>query len=102
MDIQMSRTHQTTYNAIFQHPAARNLQWHDVRSMLNSISEVEEEHNGNLRFTVPSDQTVADGTHLLVVIDHREARIYQTELHGSVPERVVMHSNAKIRKWRSI
>ena len=122
MDIQMSRTHQTTYNAIFQHPAARNLQWHDVRSMLNSISEVEEEHNGNLRFTrhgetltvhppkhkdlsdiqelmkirhflersaVPSDQTVADGTHLLVVIDHREARIYQTELHGSVPERIV-------------
>lgn len=29
------------------------------------------------------------GTHLLVVIDHREARIYQTELHGSVPQRVI-------------
>jgi hypothetical protein len=26
------------------------------------------------------------GTHLLVVIDHREARVYQTELHGSVPQ----------------
>jgi hypothetical protein len=51
MDIQMSGTHQATYKAIFQHPAARNLQWHDVRSLLNSISEVEEEHNGNLRFT---------------------------------------------------
>ena len=122
MDIQMSGTHQATYNAIFQHPAARNLQWHDVRSMLNSISEVEEEHNGSLRFTrhgetltvhapkhkdlsdiqellkirhflehsaVPQHQTVAAGTHLLVVIDHREARIYQTELHGSVPERIV-------------
>ena len=122
MDINMSGTHQTTYDAIFQHPAARNLQWHDVRSMLNSISEVMEEHNGNLRFTrngetltvhppkhkdlsdveelmkirrflersaVPSHQTVADGADLLVVIDHREARIYQTELHGSVPERIV-------------
>jgi hypothetical protein len=30
----------------------------------------------------------AVGTHLLVVIDHREARIYRTELHGSVPQRI--------------
>jgi hypothetical protein len=28
------------------------------------------------------------GTHLLVVIDHREARIYDTEMHGSVPQRI--------------
>jgi hypothetical protein len=122
MDSQMSGTHQATYKALFQHPAARNLQWHDVRSMLNSIADVEEEHNGNLRFTrhgetltvhppkhkdlsdieelmkirhflersaVPDLATVAEGTHLLVVIDHREARIYQTELHGSVPERIM-------------
>jgi len=30
----------------------------------------------------------AEGTHLLVVIDHREARIYRAELHGSVPQRI--------------
>jgi hypothetical protein len=30
----------------------------------------------------------ASGTHLLVVIDHREARIYSTELHGAVPQRI--------------
>lgn len=35
----------------------------------------------------PSD-IVSEGTHLLVVIDHREARIYRTELHGSVPQRI--------------
>jgi hypothetical protein len=28
------------------------------------------------------------GAHLLVVIDHREARIYKTELRGTVPERI--------------
>ena len=28
------------------------------------------------------------GTHLLVVIDHREARIYSAEIHGSVPQRI--------------
>jgi hypothetical protein len=29
-----------------------------------------------------------EGVHLLVVIDHREARIFKTELKGSVPERI--------------
>lgn len=131
MDVQMSGTHQATYNAIFQHPVAHNLQWHDVRSMLNSISDVEEEHNGNLRFmrhgetltvhppkhkdlsdiqelmkirhflersAVPAHQIVADGAHLLVVIDHREARIYQTQLHGSVPERIVPYDPDGLRR----
>jgi hypothetical protein len=122
MDVQMSKVHQTTYKAIFQHPAARNLQWRDVRSMLNSIADVEEEHNGHLVFTrhgekmtlhppknkdlsdieelmkirhflersvVPSSSIAGEGKHLLVVIDHREARVYQTELHGEVPQRIV-------------
>jgi len=121
IDVQMSKTHQTIYRDIFQHSIARNLQWHDVRSMLSAIAHVEEDHNGNLRFTrngetltvhppkhkdlsdieelmeirhflersaVPAQAIVAEGGHLLVVIDHREARIYQTELHGSVPERI--------------
>ena len=120
MDVQISKTHQTVYRGIFQHPIARNIQWHDVRSMLSAITDVEEEHNGNLRFTrngeiltvhppkhkdlsdieelmqkirhflersaVPAQAIVAEGGHLLVVIDHREARIYQTEMHGSVPQ----------------
>jgi hypothetical protein len=30
----------------------------------------------------------AAGTHLLVVIDHREARIYSAELQGSVPHKI--------------
>jgi len=122
METQMSKVHQTTYNAIFQHPIAHNLQWHDVRSMLNALTDVTEEHNGNLKFTrngealtlhppqhkdlsdtrelmqirhflerseVPAEATIAEGVHLLVVIDHREARIYKTELHGSMPERIV-------------
>ncbi len=121
MEAQMSRVHQTTYNAIFQHPAVHNLQWHDVRSMLNALTDVTEEHNGNLSFrrhgetltvhlpkhkdlsdlqalmqirhflerSAPTAAAiVAEGVHLLVVIDHREARIYQTERHGTVPERI--------------
>jgi hypothetical protein len=30
----------------------------------------------------------APGTHLLVVIDHREARIFSTELHGAVAQQI--------------
>ena len=32
--------------------------------------------------------SVTPDVHLLVVIDHREARIYRTELKGAVPERI--------------
>jgi hypothetical protein len=40
------------------------------------------------RSGTPLPAPAAAGTHLLVVIDHREARIYSTELHGSVPQRI--------------
>ena len=36
----------------------------------------------------PVPQTEAAGTHLLVVLDHRQALIYRTEVHGSVPQRI--------------
>jgi hypothetical protein len=115
--------HKHTYEAIFRHPVAHNLEWHDVRSLLDSLAEVVEGHNGTLQVTrngqmvtlhtpkhkdvatvkdllairrfleqsgetaIPS--TVASGTHLLVVIDHHEAKIYRTELHGAVPQKLV-------------
>lgn len=34
------------------------------------------------------------GAHLLVVIDHRLARVYKTEFHGSVPQRIVPYDDA--------
>ncbi len=34
-----------------------------------------------------ADKT-ATAPHLLVVIDHQEARVYRTEVHGAVPERI--------------
>ena len=42
------------------------------------------EHSGEA-----SAPAMADGVDLLVVIDHRQARVYRTELRGSVPERIV-------------
>lgn len=123
METQLRGSHRTTYDAVFQHPVARNLHWRDVRSMLDALPGVAlEEHNGTLKVArngrtlvlhrpvrkniaevqelmdlrrfleqsqAPGPKQRPDGTHLLVVIDHRLARIYKAELHGSVPERIV-------------
>ena len=35
-----------------------------------------------------TDTSTATGKHLLVVIDHHEAKVYSAELHGSVPEKI--------------
>jgi hypothetical protein len=40
------------------------------------------------RSETPAQPPPPAGTHLLVVIDHREARIYSTELNGAVPQRI--------------
>ena len=121
MDHQMLGTHQSTYDAVFQHPISRNLQWRDLRSMLTSLADVTEERGGGLKFTrnghsltlqpprrkdfddvealmqvrhflqrsgVPSQDAAPEGMHLLVVLDHREARVFRAELHGSVPQHI--------------
>ena len=121
MKSQLSGSHRRIYDGIFRHPAARNLDWRDVRSMLGALAEVVEEPNGNLKVTrngqslilhpslhknvaeieelmeirhflersgAVDPQAEAAGIHLLVVIDHRQASVYKTEVHGSVPQRI--------------
>lgn len=51
MNGQLSGSHRNTDDAVFRHPAARNLAWRDVRSMLGSPAEVAREPNGNLNVT---------------------------------------------------
>ena len=121
MESQLTGSHKHAYDAVFQHPVARNLQWRDVWSMLGAVGEASEGRNGNLKVTRngqtlvlhrPRGKDLTDakevsqirnflerslahaapdaeaGTHLLVVLDHREARVYQTETHGAVPQRI--------------
>jgi hypothetical protein len=130
METQLTGSHRTTYDAIFQHPIARNLAWRDVVSMLAALDgTAQEQHQGTLKVTrngqtlvmhQPIRKTITDvrevmnlrrfleqsdakappspvavgDAHLLVVIDHRLARIYRAELHGSVPQRVVPYDRA--------
>ncbi len=53
-----------------------------IRDFLKGLQE-----SGDTAGANPS----ASAPHLLVVIDHREARIFQTELHGTVPQRILPH-----------
>ena len=126
MKPQLSGAHQSTYDAIFHHPVAHNLQWREVRSMLAALADDVQEHNGTVKITrneqtlvlhepygkniadmhelmeirhflersgtASQQQPAASGTHLLVVIDHREARIYKAELSGSVPQRITPYN----------
>ena len=131
MQTQALGIHQDTYDALFQHPISRNLQWRSVRAMLAALAEEAEEHNGNLKFTRnghtltvhpprrkdfsdvqelmrirhfleqsggPEAPAVQEGMHLLVVIDHREARIFKSELHGSLPQRITPHDPQGVRR----
>jgi hypothetical protein len=120
---QLNGRHKHTYEAIFRHPAAHNLEWHDVRSLLSAMAEVVDGNNGTIlvrsneqmvTLHAPKHKDVAtvddlmairhfleklsesedyppivQGNHLLVVIDHHEAKIYRTVLLEAVPQRLV-------------
>ena len=47
----LSGSHRRTYDAIFRHPAAHNLQWHDVHALFRHLGQLETEANGNLKVT---------------------------------------------------
>jgi hypothetical protein len=56
---------------------------------LADAKEVAQIRNFLERSIAPPAPTAASGTHLLVVLDHREARIYKTELHGAIPKEIL-------------
>ena len=51
MEPHLNVSHRHTYEAIFRHPAAHNLEWRHVRSLLNVLADVVEEPSGNIRVT---------------------------------------------------
>lgn len=119
---QLSGSHLSTYNTIFQHPISHNLEWRAVRSLLEHLGQVTEQGNGNLKVTrnghtimvhpdhrkdveemdeimalrhflersecLPPMSNDAEA-HWLLVIDHHEARIFHSEMHGTAPEQIL-------------
>jgi hypothetical protein len=122
MKSQLTGAHQATYDSLFHHPVAHNLEWRAVRSLLVAVADEVEENLATLKVTrngqavmlhpprgkdfddieevmkvrrflersgTKTQQPAAGGAHLLVVIDHRQARVYRAELSGSLPERIM-------------
>lgn len=65
---------------------------------LSNTKEVMEIRHFLERSSVPELLALTeDDTHLLVVIDHREARIYKTELRDSLPESITPYDRSFIK-----
>lgn len=61
--MKLSGHHATTLAKIFGHPVSHNVEWHDVRSLLEHVGEVQEERDGRLRVTIAGSTRVFESLH---------------------------------------
>ena len=52
--------HRKTVELIFNRPSSGNVEWRRVRSLLESVGTVTEEHNGRLRVTLGDESETFD------------------------------------------
>jgi hypothetical protein len=52
--------HRATVEKIFQHPVSHNIQWHDVLSLLQSVAEVSEGHDGRYKVILGAETETLD------------------------------------------
>jgi hypothetical protein len=52
-----------TVEQIFARPSSGNLEWRRVRSLLNEVATVTEQHNGKLRVTLGDETEVLNPPH---------------------------------------
>jgi hypothetical protein len=55
--------HRTTLEKILRHPAGGNVEWREVRSLLEALGAATEEHNGKLRVTLGGETEVLQPPH---------------------------------------
>ncbi len=54
----LTENHRNTLYHLERHPTSHNLEWHDVRSLLEEVGEVTDQHDGKVKVSV-GDQTVS-------------------------------------------
>jgi len=52
--------HRNTVGQIFTRPSSGNIEWRRVRSLLDGVATVTEEHNGKLRVTLGGETKVIE------------------------------------------
>ena len=58
--VKLNGHHRVTVEKIFQHPVSHNIQWHDVLSLLQSVAEVSERHDGRYKVTLGDETETLD------------------------------------------
>jgi hypothetical protein len=55
--------HRDTLEKVFAHPASGNIEWREVRSLLESVADVSEAHDGSLKVTLGGETEVLRRPH---------------------------------------
>jgi hypothetical protein len=55
--------HRDTVEQIFERPSSSNVEWRRVRSLLEAVGTVEQEHDGRLRVTLGNETEMFDRPH---------------------------------------
>jgi hypothetical protein len=63
MEGHLSSRHRDTVAKIFSQPPSRNIEWHEVTSLLEAIGSVTHEHNGKLKVSVGPETEVLSAPH---------------------------------------
>ena len=59
----LSNEHRDTLERIFSHPSSGNIEWRQVKGLLESLGSATEEHNGKLEVTLGGETEVLDPPH---------------------------------------
>jgi hypothetical protein len=52
--------HRATLERILRHPASGNIEWREVKSLLDAVGATTEEHNGKLKVTLGGETEVLE------------------------------------------
>jgi len=59
----LSSRHRDTVEKVFSHPPNRNIEWHEVVSLLETIGTVTHEHNGKLKVALGPETEMLPAPH---------------------------------------
>jgi hypothetical protein len=60
---ELDNEHRDTLKRIFSHPSSGNIEWRQVRSLLEVVGTATEEHNGKLKVTLGDETEVLQPPH---------------------------------------
>lgn len=63
MSSDLNNHHRDTLEKIFAHPASGNIEWREVRSLLEAVATTTEEHNGKLKVTLGNETETIQPPH---------------------------------------